>query len=58
MLGRPGQFPSLPDVREVVGHGNCNDTMLQRSAQVLLVAENELFEGTANSDIRSKVTDF
>ena len=29
----------------VTRHNNCNDTMLQRSAQLLLAAENELFEG-------------
>ena len=32
-------------IRRVVGHGNCNDTMLQRSVQFILTPEDEHFEG-------------
>ena len=34
-------------IRGVVWHNNCNDTMLWRSAQLLLTPENEHFEGRA-----------
>ena len=37
-------------LRMVTRHNNCNDTMLQRSAQLLLAAENELFEGGEPQD--------
>ena len=33
-------------IRRVVGHDNANDTMLRRSAQLLLTPENDHFEGS------------
>ena len=53
MLAPPGPFSGLPDVREVVRHGNCNDTMLRRSVQLLLTPENEHFEGSLHQARRN-----
>ncbi len=33
-------------IRRVVGHSNCNDTMLRRSEQLILTSQNEHFEGS------------